>query len=52
LYDLLADRSETNDLSQVEVDRAAAMAALYDTWALRCGVEPWPLAPRKPPAGK
>lgn len=52
LYDLLADRSETNDLSQVEVDRAAAMAALYDTWALRCGVEPWPLAPRKPPSGK
>ena len=52
LYDLVADRSETNDLSPVEVDRAAAMIALYEAWALRCGVESWPLAPGKPPAGK
>lgn len=43
LYDLVADRTETNDLAADEPDRVARMVAMYDAWADRCGVRPWPL---------
>ncbi len=42
LYDMKADRSETNNLIVKNPDRAKAMIAQYEAWAGRCGVEPWP----------
>lgn len=41
LYDMEADRSERHDLAQDHPDVVAELAALYDAWAKRCGVEPW-----------
>ena len=43
LYDLVADRTETDDLAPRHPERVARMAAMYDAWAARCGVQPWPL---------
>jgi arylsulfatase A-like enzyme len=41
LYDMEADRTETNDVAARHPDRVREMAALYEKWAARCGVEPW-----------
>jgi arylsulfatase A-like enzyme len=46
LYDLKADRTETNDLATKNPDRATAMAARWQAWAERCNV--LPLCPKKP----
>lgn len=48
LYDLEVDRSEMNDLATHDPERVARMVAMYDAWANRAGVEPWPLAKTKP----
>jgi len=40
LYDMDVDRTELNDLSDLEPDRVAAMARDYEAWAERCGVFP------------
>ena len=45
LYDMDEDRTELNNLIDANAPRAAEMIALYDTWAERCGVHPWPLSP-------
>ena len=45
LYDMDEDRTELNDLAQRNAPQAAKMAAMYDEWAERCGVFPWPLSP-------
>jgi arylsulfatase len=37
LYDLEADRTETNNLSEAEPQRAAELAKLYDQWAQETG---------------
>jgi arylsulfatase A-like enzyme len=42
LYNLAQDRTETNNLAPREPERVKAMAALWDSWAKRCGVLPWP----------
>jgi arylsulfatase len=42
LYDLSADRAEAKDLARAEPARVRELEALYQTWATRCGVEPWP----------
>jgi arylsulfatase len=42
LYDLRADRTETSDLATRFPDRVEQMAALWQAWAERCGVLPWP----------
>jgi len=47
LYHMENDRTETNDLSDDLPDLRAKMIALYDIWANRCGVLPWPVR-RKP----
>ena len=39
LYDMEADRTELHDLAAVESDRVAAMAAVYQKWADRCGIK-------------
>jgi arylsulfatase len=41
LYDLSADRAEAKDLAGAEPGRVQEMEALYQAWAVRCGVLPW-----------
>ena len=41
LYDLIADRTEANDLAPAEPEQVAALAALWNDWATRTGVVPW-----------
>ena len=48
LYDIEADRTETRDLASEHPDLVKELAALWDTWAARCGVQPWAALP--PPA--
>jgi len=43
LYDLAEDRTEGNDLAAKIPDRVNALSAMYDTWAKRVQVEPWPV---------
>ena len=50
LYDIDADRTETNDLSAAQPDRAKRMAAMWDAYAARANVVPWP-GEAKPAAG-
>ncbi len=42
LYDLDADRSELNDLSEEHPDRATEMANKWETWAIEAKAKPWP----------
>jgi arylsulfatase len=44
LYDMIADRTEMNDLAQKQPERVREMAAQWDAWASRVGVVQWPLA--------
>jgi arylsulfatase A-like enzyme len=41
LYDIEADRTEQHDLAGRQPERAARMAAQWDAWAKRVGVQPW-----------
>jgi len=43
LYDLVADRTELNDLARTHPDRVETLKALYQDWAKRCSVQPWPI---------
>jgi arylsulfatase len=40
LYDMDADRTETDDLAARHPDRVKEMSDLYDAWTRRCGVIP------------
>jgi arylsulfatase len=40
LYDMQADRTELHDLAARQPERVRALAAAYDVWACRCGVQP------------
>jgi len=40
LYDMLADRSEMNNLAAKNADKVKELTALYDAWAKRVGVVP------------
>ena len=42
LYDLDADRTETNNLAAVHPDRVKQMTAMWQRWAERANVLPWP----------
>lgn len=42
LYDLHADRSETNNLAAKHPDRVEKLAAKWETWARRAHAIPWP----------
>ena len=44
LYNINTDRTEMNDLAAQQPERVKEMAALWDAWAKRVGVMPWPLA--------
>ncbi len=43
LYDIEADRTEMHDLAANHPEKLAELRALYEAWADRCGVQPWPL---------
>ncbi len=43
-----ADRTELHDLASAQPERVKAMAAMWDAWAKRIGVQPWPM-PQTPP---
>lgn len=43
LYDMDADRTEQNDLADAQPDRVKTMAAKWQQWADRVGVQPWPM---------
>jgi arylsulfatase len=43
LYDIDRDRTEQNDLAEKYPDKVVALRALYENWAKRCGVQPWPV---------
>jgi arylsulfatase len=47
LYDMHADRSELNDLSAQQPQRAQQMAGLWQAYAERTNVLPWPGSGRK-----
>lgn len=42
LYDISKDRTESHDLSQQYPDKLKELIALYDAFAQRCHVAPWP----------
>ena len=46
LYDTSVDRTESNDLSSTMPEKVAEMTALYQKWAARSKVAPWPLKGR------
>ncbi len=43
LYDLEADRTELNNLAEQYPEKVGQLKALYESWAARCGVQPWPV---------
>ena len=45
LDDMDEDRTELSNLVEANAPKADEMIALYDVWAERCGVHPWPLSP-------
>ena len=47
LYDLEADRTELNNLAQKHPEKLAELKAMYESWAKRCGVQPWPVKKRE-----
>ncbi len=50
LYDMESDRTELKDLASEMPDRTKTMAAQWQAWADRVGVQPWPI--KKPPRKK
>jgi len=47
LYDIDADRTELTNLAQKYPEKVEQLKALYDSWAARCGVQPWPVRKKK-----
>ncbi|MFQ6035811.1 MAG: arylsulfatase [Sedimentisphaerales bacterium] len=43
LYDLQADRTELNNLANQYPKKVEQLRAMYQSWADRCGVLPWPI---------
>ena len=43
LYDMAADRTETNDLAAAHPQIRLRMAAMWERWAEKVGVQPWPV---------
>jgi arylsulfatase len=48
LYDMARDRTELHDVGAAHPEKVAELAGIYEKWAERCDVEPWPI--RKLPA--
>jgi arylsulfatase len=47
LYDLEADRTELNNLAEKHPQKVKQLKELYERWAKRSGVRPWPIKARK-----
>jgi len=47
LYDMDDDRTEMHDLAAEQAEKVRELKALYEAWADRCGVQPWPLRRRR-----
>ena len=45
LYNMDQDRTELNNLVESNRLKAEEMGKMYDEWAARCGVSPWPIPP-------
>lgn len=43
LFDMEADRTEQHDLALAELERVKGMETMWNKWAKRCGVQPWPM---------
>ena len=43
LFDMEADRTELHDLATAQPEHAKRMAGMWDAWAKRVGVQPWPM---------
>lgn len=43
LYNLKEDRTELHNVATSRPDKVAELKTLYEGWAARCGVEPWPV---------
>jgi arylsulfatase len=43
LYNIADDRTEMRDLAAANPARVDELKNLYESWAARCGVEPWPV---------
>jgi arylsulfatase len=43
LYDLEADRTELVNLAGKYPEKVEQLRAMYESWATRCGVQPWPV---------
>jgi len=43
LYDLEADRTELNDLTRIHPEKLEQLKTMYEQWARRCSVLPWPI---------
>jgi len=43
LYDVDTDRVESRNLAAAEPDKVRELSAMYDRWAARASVAPWPL---------
>jgi len=50
LYDIDADRTEMHDLAAKNADKVQELKTLWEAWAQRCGVQPWPVKKREPGA--
>lgn len=47
LYNLRDDRTELDNLADKQPERVKELAAKWETWAKRVGVEPWPIRKKK-----
>ena len=47
LYDLSSDRTELNDLAKKQAGEVEELKKLYQAWADRSGVLPWPVKKNK-----
>ncbi|MGE4550152.1 MAG: hypothetical protein AAEJ57_02090, partial [Opitutales bacterium] len=47
LYDVEADRTELNDLTEKYPDRAQAMSERWEAWAIEAKAKPWPWGGKK-----
>jgi len=46
LYDIDADRTEMHDVASGNPETVQRLKTLWDEWAQRCGVQPWPVKKR------
>jgi arylsulfatase len=49
LYDIEADRTELHDLAGAQPEQAKQMAAQWEAWAQRVGVQPWAVLQKAAP---